>query len=254
MTAVAGNGARFAARSISSGGTPISRWLNWERRFISLDLTSCPGLVVVAAHPDDETLGLGGMIAALTAGGVHVEVVLVSGGGAAYSTLSRVRRRRLEHLRRLEFAKATSILGVDETIFLGLADGEIAEHQAWLADQLRTILMRCPPGVWCAATWCGDGHPDHEGVGRAARSAARRAGAVLIEYPIWMWHWALPDDCAVPWLRARSVPLTQSDIRRKRAAAKCFRSQLTPPDGHGPPVLPPFVTRRLLAVGEMVFV
>jgi LmbE family N-acetylglucosaminyl deacetylase len=209
---------------------------------------------VVAAHPDDETLGLGGMIAALTAAGVLVEVVLVSDGGAAYPTPSRLERSRLEHIRRFEFAKAAGILGVDETICLGLPDGEIAEHEAWLAGQLGAILMQRPPGVWCAATWRGDGHPDHEGVGRAAWSAARRTAAVLLEYPIWMWHWALPDDSAVPWPRTRSVPLMQSDIQRKRDAAECFRSQLIPPDGHGPPVLPPFVLRRLFAVGEVVFV
>jgi hypothetical protein len=29
---------------------------------------------------------------------------------------------------------------------------------------------------------------------------------------------------------------------------------LMPPEGHGPPVLPPFVVRRLFAVGEVVFV
>ena len=90
---------------------------------------------------------------------------------------------------------------------------------------------------------------------RSRRGRARSAvGRSPLEYPIWMWHWALPDDFAVPWLRARSVPLTQSDIQRKRAAAECFRSQLMPPDGHGPPVVPPFVMRRLLAVGEVVFV
>ena len=255
MTATAaGNGARFAARSPSSGGTPTSRWLHWKQRFAGLDLTSCPGLVVVAAHPDDETLGLGGMIAALTTAGVHVEVVLVSDGGAAYPTLSRHQRRRLERIRRFEFAKAASILGVDQTICLGLPDGEIAEHEAWLAGQLGTILMQRPPGMWCAATWRGDGHPDHEAVGRAARSAVCRIGAVLLEYPIWMWHWALPDDCAVPWLHARRVPLTQSDIQRKRDASECFRSQLMPPKSHGPPVLPRFVVRRLFAVGEVVFV
>src|SRR6202011_1062456 len=133
MTTVgAGNGARFAARSTSGGGTPTSHWLRWERRFASLDLASSPGLVVVAAHPDDETLGLGGLIAALTAARVHVEVVLVSDGGAAYPTLSRLQRSRLERIRRFEFAYAATILGVDEMMCVGLPDGEIAEHEAWL--------------------------------------------------------------------------------------------------------------------------
>jgi hypothetical protein len=49
----------------------------------------------------------------------------------------------------------------------------------------------------------GDGHPDHEAVGRAARSAARRTDAILLEYPIWMWHWAFTDDFAVSWSRAQ---------------------------------------------------
>jgi LmbE family N-acetylglucosaminyl deacetylase len=254
MSAAAGNAARFAAKSISGVGTPTSRWLTWEQRFARLDLTSCPGLVIVAAHPDDETLGLGGMIAALTAAGVHVEVVLVSDGAAAYPSLPKGQRRYLEHIRRFELANAASILGIHKTICLGLPDGEIAEHQAWLVNQLSTILMQHPPGVWCAATWRGDGHPDHEAVGRSARSAARRTGAILLEYPIWMWHWALPDDFAVPWSRARSVPLKRPDVQRKRAATACFRSQLEPPDHHGPPILPTFVVRRLLGVGEVVFV
>jgi hypothetical protein len=46
----------------------------------------------------------------------------------------------------------------------------------------------------------GDGHPDHESVGRAA-PCHRTYRAALLEYPIWMWHWADPDDDAVPWQR-----------------------------------------------------
>jgi hypothetical protein len=90
-------------------------------------------------------------------------------------------------------------------------------------------------------------------VGRAAAVAAARAGAKLLEYPVWMWHWARPDDAAVPWHRmARAAP-DRAAVARKRVAAKEFRSQLT---GYYPdtdPVLPPFALQRLLAVGEVAF-
>ena len=94
--------------------------------------------------------------------------------------------------------------------------------------------------------------PDHEAVGRAAAAAAARTGAVLVEYPVWMWHWATPGDAAVPWDRARAVPLSRAAIDRKQRAAQCYRSQFDTV-GAGGPVLPPFVLRRLLAVGEVVF-
>ena len=83
--------------------------------------------------------------------------------------------------------------------------------------------------------------------------AAQRTGAVLLEYPVWMWHWASPDDAAVPWQRARSVPLSRAAVGRKQLAAQNFRSQFEPVSPNGSPVLPPFVLRRLLAVGEVVF-
>ena len=144
------------------------------------------------------------------------------------------------------------ILGLPTPVSLGLPDGELVTHEDRLADLLTEILATRPPGTWCAATWRGDGHPDHETVGRAAAAATRRTGALLIEYPVWMWHWALPGDPAVPWDRAQAVPLSREAIDRKSRAAQCFQSQLEPSVA-GPPVLAPSVLRRLLAVGEVVF-
>jgi len=143
-------------------------------------------------------------------------------------------------------------LGLLTPVSLGLPDGELVTHEDRLADLLTEILATRPPGTWCAATWRGDGHPDHEAVGRAAAAATRRTGAILIEYPVWMWHWAQAGDPAVPWDRAQAVPLSPAAIDRKSRAAQCFRSQFEP-SAAGPPVLPPCVLRRLLAVGEVVF-
>jgi LmbE family N-acetylglucosaminyl deacetylase len=183
---------------------------------------------------------------------VRVQVVSATDGGASHPTHSLLRRHHLERIRRSELHRAVGILGLPTPVSLGLPDGDLATHEDRLTDLLTEILATRQPGTWCAANWRGDGHPDHEAVGRAAAAATQRTGAMLIEYPVWMWHWARPGDPAVPWDRARAVPLTQTAIDRKTHAAQCFRSQFEPSSA-GPPVLPPSVLRRLLAVGEVVF-
>jgi LmbE family N-acetylglucosaminyl deacetylase len=247
-----GNTARFAARPLSGGGTPTHVWINAERQLPELDLGDCTEIVVVAAHPDDETLGFGAASAMLAERGSPVQVVSASDGGSSHATSSLLERQQLEQIRRSELHRAVGILGLPTPVSLGLPDGELSSHEGHLVDLLTDILAQRPPGTWCAANWRGDGHPDHEAVGRAAAVAAQRTGAVLIEYPVWMWHWALPGDAAVPWDRAHAIPLSPSAIDRKSLAARCFRSQFEP-SAVAPPVLPPCVLRRLLAVGEVVF-
>ncbi len=242
------NGPRFAATPLAGGGTPAQVWLDASRPPES-DLTGCVSLTVVAAHPDDETLGLGATIAQLAAAGVAVRVVSVTDGGAARPDVTVSERVRIEEARRAELRSAASVLGVGTPLSLGLPDGRLAEHEDHLAGLLAELLDGSAPGTWCAATWRGDGHPDHEAVGRAAATACAHTGVVLLEYPVWMWHWAVPEDPDVPWGRAGSVPLEPWAVERKSQAAQCFQSQFEGPD----PVLPPFVLQRSLRVGELVF-
>ena len=254
-TAPISNCARFAAKPLTHGGTPAPLWLAALERgpLPALDLTECRRLIVVAPHPDDETLGVGAMTAQLLASGVDVRVVSVSDGDAAQPGATLSGRIRLATTRRYELRRATSALGVPPPVRLGLPDGELTGHEDRLTESLVEILRAAGPHAWCAATWRGDGHPDHEAVGRAAAAACARTGAALLEYPVWMWHWATPADPVVPWDRARSVPAHGWAVNRKRQAVQCYRSQLCPGRGETPPVLPPFVLQRLLAVGEVVF-
>jgi LmbE family N-acetylglucosaminyl deacetylase len=244
------NGPRFAAKPLATGGTPVRDWLSVGRP-PPLDVTECARLVVIAPHPDDETLGFGATVAQLAASGVEVQVVSVSDGGAARPDATASERQRLEAARHEELLRAADVLGVQRPLSLGLPDGQLATHESRLIDLLVAILDGCPPGSWCAATWRGDGHPDHETVGRAAAVASAHTGATLLEYPVWMWHWATPDDADVPWDRAYSVPLTDWALERKSQAAQCFRSQFEPYGAEA--VLPPFVLDRLMTVGEIVF-
>ena len=245
------NSARLAARSIADGGTPVGLWTTWRRRFPALNIEHCPSLLLVAAHPDDETLGLGATAAKLIDDGVTVQVVVVTDGEAAYPDAPGG-RDELAKVRRDELVAAAACLGMEAPIFLGIPDGEVTDNEERLVIELEAVLDESQPGTWCAATWRGDGHPDHEATGRAAAAASRDVPAAFIEYPIWMWHWAIPDDPVVPWNQARRIPLAPRDLAAKVDAMQCFASQLKR-DG-GPPLLPRELVERQLAVGEIVFV
>lgn len=247
------NSERFADSPVVDGGTPLADWAGWDADIGTVGLDGCPGLVLVAPHPDDETLGMGATAATLRAAGLPVHVVSVSDGGAAFPGIADDARAALEARRRDELDCALDALGVDEVVRLGLPDGAVAHFETRLADLLAEVLRGYPAGIWCAATWRGDGHPDHEAVGRAASVAARVAGAVFVEYPVWMWHWASPGHASVPWQRARRVPVSDDALAAKRRAVSCYASQTVPADD-GYTVLPPAVVDRLLGVGEVLFV
>jgi LmbE family N-acetylglucosaminyl deacetylase len=195
-TVSAGNRTRFAAESLTHGGTPAPLWLAAfaESPLPILDLKECSRLVVVAPHPDDETLGLGATITQLAANGVHVQVVCVSDGGAARPGTSASERLRRETIRRYELRRAARLLNIPPPVMLGLPDGELAAHEDRITEKLTEILHDAGPATWCAATWRGDGHPDHETVGLAASAACALTRTTLLEYPVWMWHWALPTE------------------------------------------------------------
>jgi LmbE family N-acetylglucosaminyl deacetylase len=245
-----GNGARFAARPLTVAGTPAQDWLDTLAHAPELDLSHCSDIVVVAAHPDDETFGFGAAMATLVERGVRVQVVAATDGGASHPGLDRC---HLESTRRAELRDAMRTLGVSEPMCLEMPDGDLSAHEEQLADRLTEILADGQRTPWIAATWRGDGHPDHEAAGRAAAIAAQRCDATFLEYPIWMWHWATPGDSAVPWDRLRVVPTAAHALDLKAAAAHCYRSQIQVADADQALLLPPFVVRRLLAVREVVF-
>lgn len=114
-------------------------------------------------------------------------------------------------------------MGKALNVQLHFPDGTLCGLEAELTDHLLRFLG---PDVVCFATWECDGHPDHEAVGRAARLACVRSSARLVEFPVWTWHWASPDDPSIPWDRARKVSLTADAYEAKQRAVQCYQSQI----------------------------
>jgi len=228
-------------RFIDAGeGTAEAHWLAWLARTPLAPVTAerlvPPGrrAVVVAPHPDDEVLAVGGLLAQLGAAGCAVRVVAVTDGTASHRGSAQWPPDRLAQERPRETQCALARLGVDaEVLRLGLPDGGLALLREPLAVRLAALLS---PADVVFTTWRRDGHPDHEATGHACAFAAARTGAALYEVPVWGWHWAAPGDPRVPWHRVRVLALDPAALRRKRAAVQAFTSQLLPDPstGHGP--------------------
>lgn len=222
-----------------------------------LDLGSGDRLVVAVPHPDDETLGVGGILQRLHGSGVHLVLVLASAGRAAYGDTGRA-TSALGRTRIREFHDAIAVLGLDgaQVHELDLPDGELDLHEASLIqaldDLLHTEPLRAGSRTAVLGPWPLDPHPDHQAVGRASGIAARRAGALRWSYPIWMRHAMAPDTPAVPWPDIRRVPLSPEESKVKRAAIEIYKSQLDGPSPEVEPVLPTHVIEHFTDGQELL--
>ena len=241
-------------------GTAESAWQVWPElaALPALDLAGCRRAVVAAAHPDDEALGAGGLIATLLAQGADVHVVTATDGEASHPGSPTVGPTEMARIRRAEAAAALAVLGEGLPAELtgerlGLPDGAVATAQPALMARLAAALA---PADWCFATWVRDGHPDHEAVGRAAVQACRQVGAAPpAGFPIWTWHWAVPADSRVPWDRADRLTLSPSAQARKAAAVACYVSQLSPLSDApaDAAVVPPHMLAHFTRTSEVFF-
>lgn len=130
-------------------------------------------LLAILAHPDDETLAIGGTLARYAAEGATVHLVVATSGesglrGASPETARRTRERELR--------RAAAVLGIREPRLLGLRDGGLAALDAEGPVQtLMGVIASLRPQV--VVTFGPDGisgHPDHVTVGRWTTEAFDR--------------------------------------------------------------------------------
>lgn len=145
-------------------------------------------LLVVAPHPDDETLGAGGLIYTCAKRGVQLTIVLLTDGERSRDDVANLADVRVGELNR-----ARRALGVPEgrLVRLGLPDGQLGHYEEDIVEFLAALA--------CAQTTlilplASDGHPDHEAAARAGQRVATRSALTALEYPIWAWHHCAPGE------------------------------------------------------------
>ncbi len=218
-------------------GTPESRWRRWEEQRGNGQELQIEALfdgrlptrfILLAAHPDDETLGAGGLLARLARDGVRCDVVVLTDGESSHPSSTTHPPQRLADLRREEVVTALQLLApAAQVTFAGLPDGGLLEADA--AEVLgRTLADGEATRTLVAAPWRHDGHPDHDAAGRAAAAVCRASDTPLVEYPIWLWHWGTPEEQTDQLAELSLYVLNSGDVALKEAALTSHASQVLP--------------------------
>ncbi len=204
------------------------------------DLTESDRVLVVAVHPDDETLGAGGLIQRARGGGAALRIVFVTDGDdnpwpqrflERRWRIGRAERARWGRRRRQEAIAALRCLGVEsgQAIFLGFRDqgltqallradgGVIAAFRKHIVDWHPTVLV-VPSKL--------DLHPDHSACAVLVDLALgprpeSTPPPVRFGYRVHGHQQNGPDGARL------QLALTPDEARRKRAAILCYTSQTT---------------------------
>ena len=213
-----------------------SPFLSYPLRPASYAATLGPTLVIVP-HPDDEALGCGGLLALLRQAGQPVAAALVSDGSMSHphsQEFSAVARRELRYA---EFRHALSILDIDESdanvSYLHQPDSQVpTEGQPGFAEaaaQLAAFISEKKPAT-VLVPWRRDPHPDHRATSQltAAALAQLPQPPRRLEYVVWAWERAVPDDLPQPEEGTGFQLDIAPVLAQKQRAIAAHRSQLAP--------------------------
>lgn len=222
------------------------------------DLLGDGALLVVAPHPDDETLGCGAALAAALATGRAVTVALLTDGGGSHPRSRRWPPPVLTALRRAEFERALATLAAaagttaPAVLALELADTAVAAGAEQAVAALTAHARSDTGTIWC--TWGRDPHADHEAAARiadaVAAALARDRTVTRFDYAVWGRFGAAGAGTDPARVRPfRPGPYAAA----KRAAMAHYRSQLTgmiddDPDGF---VMPPALVAHFADAPEL---
>jgi LmbE family N-acetylglucosaminyl deacetylase len=194
------------------------------------ELTRSRPFVVLSPHPDDESLGTGGLVALARRSRQDVSIVLLTDGSGSHPRSASYPRERLIATRQAELEEAGRILGLAPncTCRLGLPDTAAPMNGPLFERAVTTIveIARKVGATTLFVTWRGDPHRDHEAAALLAEEVRRRSPFMTLwAYPIWGWH--LDVKKAVdPAPRGYRIDISAVQPI-KRAAIEAHVSQMT---------------------------
>jgi bacillithiol biosynthesis deacetylase BshB1 len=176
-------------------------------------------LLVVAPHPDDAEISVGGLLVAVKRQGLRTGIIDLTTGEPTPFGSPEVRAR--------ETAAATEILQLDWRSNLGLPNRSL-QHTLETRRQLAGVFRCTRPKILLAPYW-QDAHPDHVAASELAEAARFWAKLTRTDLPGEPYH---PPRVFYYWsihLRIHPQPAMVFDISEtigeKMASIRCYESQ-----------------------------
>lgn len=190
-------------------------------------------VLVIAPHPDDETLGCGGLIATLVDQGNTVHTLFVTDGSSSHRNSPSWPPERLAAQRQSEAANALAALGAGEQprTFLALKDAAMPKPGAPdYETALKTVigLLETLQPTLVLSPWRRDPHCDHRDAFSLILDAIARTGQTpeLLEYTIWLDELGAPQDFPQPGEVEVFQFTSPGMVAIKRSAIEAHVSQL----------------------------
>ncbi len=176
-------------------------------------------ILVICAHSDDQVIGAGGAMAKWAAEGKDVIVVVASYGVKANPWL---KKHVTAELRYEESQEATKILGIKETIFFDMIEGEFKEEfvKKDIGSKIDKIIKKHKPSKILTHSF-DDPHPDHNVLSKLLLKYFEDNEKLNI-YAFHVWNLANLEKRDSPRLL---VDITDT-FKLKLRALKCFNSQM----------------------------
>ena len=203
-------------------------------------------MLVVMAHPDDESMGSGGLILRHTRAGVAVHLVCATRGEKGWmGKPPGARKEDLPGIRSAELEAAASALGLESFALWDYPDGGVAGSDLdEITSLIGAAIARTHPAV--VVGWGPDGgygHPDHIAIGRCTDLAVE---ALPEDGRPGLYHLAVDEagtrfyrdafalggesSDGLPLVAAKHVDivleLTPDEVQMKVRAIDCHQSQL----------------------------
>ncbi len=163
---------------------------------------------IIAPHPDDETLGCGGVIKKMLNKGIQVELILVTDGSSGGKA------DNLADIRIGEFHQAKEILGITKLYYLGYKDGQLDQYYLPLMKSLNEILGVMNPKV-IFIPYIFDYSIDHLITYKASIETLKSFTHIeAFMYEVW-----------TPILNPDYFVDVHNEYEIKKTAMKCYKSQ-----------------------------
>jgi len=198
-----------------------------------LDSRGIGSVLIIAPHPDDEILGLGGMLSRCRLTGIRVTLVYLTDGESSHADLlpDIIAGQRIALSN-----KVLSCLGMtpDRVFRLHLPDGRIPRRGAdgyqeakqkiarWMeASKPDAVFVTHPEETWPY---------DHVAASEMTLDAVSVCGLKSAIYGYWVWVWySMPLHCMtkIDWRNTFRIPI-QAELKKKRLLVDDYLKPLAP--------------------------